>query len=181
MAKIVEMRDPYTAGHQQRVAELAVAIAKEMGYRGDHLENLHMAAMIHDIGKIYVPSAILSKPGKLSPVEFNLIKTHSKGSYEIMQNMDFPTVIAPSVLQHHERLDGSGYPDGLKGEAITREAKIIAVAEVVEAMSSHRPYRPSLGTEKSLEEISANKGRLYDADVVDACIRVVRETGFKFE
>ncbi|MFA5079278.1 MAG: PAS domain S-box protein, partial [Dehalococcoidia bacterium] len=181
MAKIVEMRDPYTAGHQQRVAELAVAIAREMGYRGDHLENLHMAAAIHDIGKIYVPSDILSKPGKLSPVEFNLIKTHSKGSYEIVQNMDFPTVIARSVLQHHERIDGSGYPDGLKGEAITREAKVIGVADVVEAMSSHRPYRPALGTDKALEEITANKGRLYDVDVVDACLRVFRERSFKFE
>jgi putative nucleotidyltransferase with HDIG domain len=181
MAKIVEMRDPYTAGHQQRVAGLAVAIAREMGYRGDHIENLHMAAAIHDIGKIYVPSDILSKPGKLSPVEFNLIKTHSKGSYEIVQNMDFPTVIAQSVLQHHERLDGSGYPDGLKGEAIIREAKVIAVADVVEAMSSHRPYRPALGTDKALEEITTNKGRLYDGDAVDACLRVFKELGFKFE
>jgi|GEM_PF-1494248 len=127
ISKIVEMRDPYTAGHQRRVAELTVAIAREMGYRGDHLENLHMAAVIHDIGKIYVPSDILSKPGRLSPVEFNLIKTHAQGSYEILKNMDFPTVIAQSVLQHHERLDGSGYPDGLKSEEISREAKIIAV------------------------------------------------------
>ncbi len=181
MSKIVEMRDPYTAGHQRRVAELTLAIAKEMGYRGDHLENLHMAAVIHDIGKIYVPSDILSKPGRLSPVEFNLIKTHAQGSYEILKNMDFPTVIAQSVLQHHERLDGSGYPDGLKGEAITREAKVIAVADVVEAMSSHRPYRPALGADKALEEITTNKGKLYDGDVVDACVRVFKEHSFKFE
>jgi len=181
MAKIVEMRDPYTAGHQQRVAELAVAIAKEMGYRGDHLENLRMAAIIHDIGKIYVPSDILSKPGKLSAVEFNLIKTHSLGSYEILKNMDFPTTISESVLQHHERLDGSGYPGGLKGDDICREARVLAVADVVEAMSSHRPYRPALGPDKALEEISANKGKLYDADVVDACLNVFRKQDFKFE
>jgi PAS domain S-box-containing protein len=181
MAKIVEMRDPYTAGHQHRVADLAVAIAKEMGYRGDHLENLYMAAVIHDIGKIYVPSDILSKPGKLSPVEFNLIKTHARGSYDIVQNMEFPTVIAQSVLQHHERLDGSGYPDALKGESITREAKVIAVADVVEAMSSHRPYRPALGTHKALEEITANKGKLYDTDAVNACLKVFKEFSFKFD
>ncbi|MFA5399090.1 MAG: PAS domain S-box protein [Dehalococcoidia bacterium] len=181
MAKIVEMRDPYTAGHQHRVAELSIAIAKELGYRGDHLENLYMAALIHDIGKIYVPSDILSKPGKLTNIEFNLVKTHAQGSYEILRNMDFPTSIAESVQQHHERLDGSGYPGGLKGEAICREARLIAVADVVEAISSHRPYRPALGMDKALEEISANKGKLYDSAVVDACLNVFRKQNFKFE
>ncbi len=181
MAKIVEMRDPYTAGHQHRVADLAIAIAKELGYRGDHLEHLYMAALIHDIGKIYVPSDILSKPGKLSSVEFNLIKTHAQGSYEILQNLEFPTSIAQSVLQHHERLDGSGYPSGLVGEAICREARLIAVADVVEAMSSHRPYRPALGTDKALEEISTNKGKLYDSVVVDACLNLFRKQSFQFQ
>ncbi|MBN1690682.1 MAG: PAS domain S-box protein [Dehalococcoidia bacterium] len=181
MSKIVEMRDPYTAGHQHRVAELSIAIARELGYRGDHLENLYMAALIHDIGKIYVPSDILSKPGRLSNIEFNLVKTHAQGSYEILKNMEFPTSIAQSVLQHHERLDGSGYPGGLQGDAICREARLIAVADVVEAMSSHRPYRPALGPDKALEEITANKGKLYDADVVEACLSVFRKQNFKFE
>jgi len=180
MAKIVELRDPYTAGHQQRVAELAIAIAKEMGYQEDHQEYLRMAAIIHDIGKIYVPSDILSKPGKLNPVEFNLIKTHAQGGFEILKNMEFPTSVAQSVLQHHERLDGSGYPNGLKGEAISREARVLAVADVVEAISSHRPYRPALGIDKALEEISENKGKLYDVDTVDACLRLFKEKGFKF-
>ena len=180
MAKIVEMRDPYTAGHQQRVAELAIAIAKELGYQQDHLEYLRMAAIIHDIGKIYVPSDILSKPGKLNTVEFNLIKTHAQGGFEILKNMEFPTSVAQSVLQHHERLDGSGYPNGLKGEAILREARVLAVADVVEAISSHRPYRPALGIDKALEEISENKGILYDVDTVDACLRLFTEKGFKF-
>ncbi len=181
MAKIVEMRDPYTSGHQHRVSELAVAIAKKMGYQDDHLEHLRMAATIHDIGKIYVPSDILSKPGKLSEVERNLIKTHPRGSYEIVQNMEFPTSVAQSVLQHHERLDGSGYPDGLKDEEICREAKVIAVADVVEAMSSHRPYRPALGIDKALEEISQNKRKLYDPAIVDVCVRLFKEKNFKFE
>ncbi|MDD5397825.1 MAG: PAS domain S-box protein [Dehalococcoidia bacterium] len=181
MAKIVEMRDPYTAGHQHRVAELSIAIAKELGYRGDHIENLYMAALIHDIGKIYVPSDILSKPGRLTNIEFNLVKTHAQGSYDILRNMEFPTSVAQSVLQHHERLDGSGYPSGLRGEAVCREARLIAVADVVEAMSSHRPYRPALGMDKALEEISANKGKLYDGAVVDACLNVFRKQGFKFE
>ena len=181
MAKIVEMRDPYTAGHQHRVAELSIAIARELGYQGDDLENLYMAALIHDIGKIYVPSDILSKPGKLTNIEFNLVKTHAHGSYEILRNMEFPTSVAESVLQHHERLDGSGYPGGLQGDAICREAKLIAVADVVEAMSSHRPYRAAMGTDKALEEISANKGKLYDSAVVDACLHVFRKQSFKFE
>ncbi len=181
MAKIVEMRDPYTAGHQHRVADLAIAIAKEIGYGDDQIEQLYRAAVIHDIGKIYVPSDILSKPGKLNTVELNLIKTHAQGGFEIMKNMDFPPAVALSVLQHHERLDGSGYPNGLKGEAISREALVLAVADVVEAMSSYRPYRPALGIDEALKEISENKGKLYDVDAVDACLKLFTEKGFKFE
>ncbi len=181
MAKIVEMRDPYTAGHQHRVAELATAIAREMGCGDDRVEQLRMAAVIHDIGKIYVPSDILSKPGKITESEYRLLKTHAQGSYDIVKGMDFPCAVAKSILQHHERLDGSGYPNGLKGEEIGLEAKILSVSDVVEAMSSHRPYRPALGIEKALDEISNNKGKLYDPDIVDACIKLFTEKGFKFK
>jgi len=181
MAKIVEMRDPYTSGHQQRVAELATAIAREMGCGDDQIEQLRMAAVIHDIGKIYVPSDILSKPGKISKDEFNLIKTHAQGGYDIVKGMDFPCAIAQSILQHHERLDGSGYPNGLKGQEICLEAKILSVSDVVEAMSSHRPYRAKLGMDKALEEISENKGRLYDSDVVDACLKLFNSGKFEFK
>ncbi|MHB8085761.1 MAG: PAS domain S-box protein [Dehalococcoidia bacterium] len=181
MAKIVEMRDPYTSGHQQRVAELATAIAREMGCGVDQIEQLRMAATIHDIGKIYVPSDILSKPGKISADEFNLIKTHAQGGYDIAKGMDFPCSIADSILQHHERLDGSGYPNSLKGEQICLEAKILSVSDVVEAMSSHRPYRAKLGIDKGLEEISENRGKLYDADVVDACIKLFNSGKFEFK
>ncbi len=178
MAKIVEMRDPYTAGHQQKVAELATAIAQEIGCGEDQIEQLRMAATIHDIGKIYVSSDILSKPGKISKDEFNLIKTHAQGGYDIAKGMDFPCSVAQSILQHHERLDGSGYPNSLKGEEICLEARILSVSDVVEAMSSHRPYRPALGIDEALEEISKNKGKLYDPDVVDACVKLFKEKGF---
>jgi len=172
------MRDPYTAGHQQRVAELATAIAGELGCGDDQIEQLRMAATIHDIGKMYVPSDILSKPGKITDNEFNLIKSHARGGYDIVKSMDFPCSIAQSILQHHERLDGSGYPNSLKGEEICLEAKILSVSDVVEAMSSHRPYRPALGMDEALGEISQNKGKLYDPDVVDACVRLFKEKGF---
>jgi putative nucleotidyltransferase with HDIG domain len=181
MAKIVETRDPYTAGHQQRVADLAIAIAREMQLDHTRIDQLRMAAVIHDIGKMYVPSDILSKPGKLSNIEFSLIKNHSQSGYDIVQGMDFPPAIAQSILQHHERLDGSGYPNGLKGEDTLLEAKILAVADVIEAMSSHRPYRPAQGIDKALEEISKNKDRLYDSDVVNACMKLFAEKGFKFK
>jgi len=181
IAKIVETRDPYTAGHQRKVAELAVAIGSEMKLEDALIDQIRMAATIHDIGKMYVPSDILSKPGKLSDIEFNLIKTHSQGGYNIVKDMDFPCVVAQAILQHHERLDGSGYPNGLKGEDTLLEAKILAVADVVEAMVSHRPYRPALGVDKALEEISENKGKLYDPEVVDTCLELFKSFEFQFK
>ena len=175
MAKIVEMRDPYTAGHQERVAGLASAIASEMKLDGARVEHIKMAASIHDVGKMNVPSDILSKPGKLSDIECALIKTHAQGSYDILKDLEFSQPIALMVLQHHERLNGSGYPNGLKGNEMLLEAKILAVADVVEAMYSHRPYRPALGIDKALNEISQQRGILYDPDVVDICIKLFKE------
>ncbi len=161
MVLTIESRDPYTAGHQQRVTLLASALAQEMGLSEKEVEGVKMASLIHDIGKISVPSEILSKPGKLTEIEFCLVKTHPQSGYEILKNITLPWPIAQIVLQHHERLDGSGYPLGLKDKEILLEAKIIGVADVVEAMASHRPYRPALGIEKALEEISQKKGLLY--------------------
>ncbi|MGA2367765.1 MAG: HD domain-containing phosphohydrolase [Dehalococcoidia bacterium] len=181
IAKIVEMRDPYTAGHQQKVADLAIAIAGEMKLEGTRIDQLRMAAVIHDIGKIFVPADILSKPGKLSDMEFRLVKTHPQHGYDIVKGIDFPCAIAQSILQHHERLDGSGYPNSLRGEEICLEAKILSVSDVVEAMGSHRPYRPSFGIDKALEEISQNKGKLYDPDVVDACLKLFTSDKFEFK
>jgi PAS domain S-box-containing protein/putative nucleotidyltransferase with HDIG domain len=181
MVKIVELRDPYTAGHQQKVAALATAIAGEMNLGDARIDQLRIAAVIHDIGKIYIPSDILSKPGKLSAIEFSLIKTHAQSGYDIVKSMDFPGIVAQAVLQHHERLDGSGYPSGLKSDDTILEAKILAVADVIEAMASHRPYRSALGIDKALEEISKNKGKLYDPDAVDICYRLFSEKSFSFE
>jgi HD-GYP domain-containing protein (c-di-GMP phosphodiesterase class II) len=181
MVKIVETRDPYTAGHQQRVAGLATAIAIEMKLGDDRIDQIRMAATIPDIGKMYVPADILSRPGKLSAIEFGLIKTHSLRGFDIVKDMDFPCSVAKAVLQHHERLDGSGYPNQLQGEHILLEAKILAVADVVEAMASHRPYRQALGVAKALEEISTNRGKLYDPAVVDACLELFKVQGYTFE
>jgi len=181
MVKIVELRDPYTAGHQQKVADLATAIAREMKLEDTRIEQLRMAAKIHDIGKMYVPSDILSKPGKLSEIELGLIKTHSQSGYDIVKSMDFPCSVANTVLQHHERLDGSGYPGGIKGEDTLLEAKILIVADVVEAMASHRPYRPALGIDKALEELSNGRGTLYDPDVVDTCLDLFKSGKFAFK
>ena len=181
MSVTVEMRDPYTAGHQRRVSRLSVAIAEEMGLPELQVEGIRMAGEIHDIGKIYVPAEILSKPGKLTDIEFTIIRTHPQVGFDILKNVEFPWPIADIVAQHHERLDGAGDPAGLKGDAILTESRIITVADVVEAMSSHRPYRPAHGIEKALEEVERNKGRLYDAAVVEACIRLFREKGFSFE
>ncbi len=181
MSRIVEMRDPYTAGHQQRVADLSGAIAREMNLNNSRIEHLVIAAKVHDIGKMYVPSDILSRPGKLSPIEFDLIKTHAQGSYDILQDLEFQQPVALMALQHHERLDGSGYPNGLKSEEILIEAKILAVADVVEAMSSHRPYRPAPGIDKALEEISYYKGTLYDRAVVDTCLQLFNAGKFEFK
>ncbi len=181
MSVTVEMRDPYTAGHQRRVSRLSVAIAREMGLSERQIEGIRMAGDIHDIGKIYVPAEILSKPGKLTDIEFTIIKTHPQVGFDILKNVEFPWPIADIVVQHHERLDGRGYPAGLKGDAILLEARIITVADVVEAMSSHRPYRPAHGIDKALEEIERNKGTAYDASVVEACVRLFKEKGFSLE
>jgi PAS domain S-box-containing protein/putative nucleotidyltransferase with HDIG domain len=180
IAMIVEARDPYTAGHQKRVAHLARAIAGEMKLESGLVEGLRMAAMIHDIGKVSVPAEILSKPTRLSPIEFVLIQVHPQTGYDILKEIDFPWPIAQIVLQHHERMNGSGYPKGMEGGEILQESRIIAVADVIESMVSHRPYRPALGMTAALEEIEKNKGSLYDANVVDACLGLFREKGFQF-
>ncbi|MFA5400542.1 MAG: PAS domain S-box protein [Dehalococcoidia bacterium] len=181
MGAIVEMKDPYTAGHQLQVARLAAAIAQEMGLQEEQVNIIRTAAAIHDIGKIYVPSDILAKPGKLGALEVSIIRTHAQGSYDILKNIDFGGPVAQIALQHHERLDGSGYPHGLKESGIMLEARILAVADVVEAISSHRPYRPSLGIENALAEIQQNRGKLYDPGAVDACLRIFNEHRFQFE
>jgi len=181
IAMTVERRDPYTAGHQRRVADLARAIATEMSLSKDQIEAIRTAGVIHDIGKISVPAEILSKPGRLSDNEFSLIKEHSKIGYDILKEIEFPWPIAQIVLQHHERMDGSGYPVGLTGQDILLEARVLGVADVVEAMASHRPYRPSHGIEKALEEISQNKAILYDPDVVNACLKIFAEKKYTFK
>jgi putative nucleotidyltransferase with HDIG domain len=181
LASAVEIRDPYIAGHQRRVAELACAIAEEMGLSQEQIDGLRMAALVHDIGKISVPAGILSKPGRLTEPEFEIIKVHPQVGYDILKGIEFPWPVAEIVLQHHERLDGSGYPQGLKGDEILLEARILGVADVVEAMSSHRPYRPAHSIDKALEEISQNRGVLYDPEVIDACLKLFTEKGFKFE
>ncbi|MBW2610703.1 MAG: PAS domain S-box protein, partial [Deltaproteobacteria bacterium] len=177
----VELKDPYTSGHQRRVADLARTIATEMGIPKDQIDGIRSAGVMHDLGKILVPSDILSKPSKLSEAEFSLIKTHPQAAYNILKEIEFPWPVAQIIYQHHERMDGSGYPLGLCGDDILLEARILAVADVVEAMASHRPYRPALGIEKALEEISKNKGKLYDSAVGDACLRVFREKGYTFK
>src|SRR5665648_444384 len=181
MSKIVEAKEPYTAGHQQRVSQLATAIAKELNLSQDKVEGIRIASLIHDIGKIGLPTEILSKPTRLSDIEFSLIKEHSQIGYNILKFIDFSYPVANIVLQHQERLDGSGYPNHLEGDEIFLEARIIGVADVVEAMSSHRPYRAALGIDVALEEISQNKGILYDPKVVDVCLKLFKEKGFKFE
>jgi PAS domain S-box-containing protein len=178
ISMIVEMKDPYTSGHQHRVADLARSIATEMGLSADRRDFIRTASAIHDIGKIALPAEILSKPTKLTDLEFGLIKTHSQSGYDILKDIEFPWPVADVVLQHHERMDGSGYPHGLKGENISLEARILAVADVVEAITSHRPYRPAPGIDVALEEISRNRGIFYDADAVDACLRLFREKGY---
>lgn len=179
IAMISEVRDPYTSGHQQQVAKLAAAIAQEMGLSEKLVQSIEMAGALHDIGKINIPAEILSKPGKLSKIEFDLIRTHPVIGREILKTIEFPWPICKIVLQHHERIDGSGYPDGLKGDDICLEAKILAVADVVDAMSFHRPYRPARGKKEAMAEIELNKGILYDAGAVDACLRLFKKKGFK--
>ena len=181
MASTVETRDPYTAGHQRQVANLARAMATEMGLSSEQIEGIRMAAVIHDMGKITVPTDILNKPGRLNEHEFGIIKAHPEVAYNILKTVEFPWPIAQIIFQHHERMDGSGYPQGLSGEEIIVEARVLAVADVVEAMASFRPYRPALGIDKALEEISQNRGALYDPEVVDACLKLFTEKGFRFE
>jgi len=181
LALTAEARDPYTAGHQRRVADLSRAIAQKMGLPQDQVDGVRMAGSIHDLGKIYVPSEILNKPGKIRATEFELVKSHPEVGYEILKTITFPWPVAEIELQHHERMDGSGYPKGLKGDEILLDARIVAVADVVESMSSHRPYRPALGIEKALEEIMAGRGRLYDERVVDACLSVFNEDGYTLQ
>ena len=180
LVSAVEKRDPYTAGHQRRVSLLASAIAKKMEMDKTKADGLRIAAIVHDIGKIYVPSEILSKPGKLTTAEFDLIKTHPMAGFEILSTINFPWPVAEIVLQHQERKDGSGYPKGLKDDEILIEAKIISVADVVEAIASHRPYRPSLGIEFALNEIASNKGVLYDEEVANACLELFENKEFSF-
>ena len=181
MVSIVEMRDPYTANHQKRVTDLAHALTTEMGLSKGEIDGVHMAASIHDIGKISVPAETLSKPSRLSKNEFDMIKEHPEVGYNILKGIAFPWPVAQIVLQHHERLDGSGYPQKLSAEEIVLEARVLGVADVVEAMASHRPYRAALGIDAALEEISKNRGVLYDTRVVDACLKLFYEKGFKFK
>ena len=180
MALAVEMRDPYTSGHQARVAELAQAIAEEINLSAEDVEGVYMAASIHDIGKISLPAEILSKPVRLTEIERKMIQAHSRMGYEILKGIDFSWPIAQTLLQHHERMDGSGYPNGLAGKKILIGARIVGVSDVVETMASHRPYRPSIGLDKALEEIFNNKGKLYDEQVVSACIKLFDKKGFQF-
>jgi PAS domain S-box-containing protein len=181
MAMTVEARDPYTAGHQRRVADLARAIATEMGLTPHQIDGIRLASTIHDIGKISVPAEILSKPTKLTELEFALIKVHPDAGFDILKDIDFPWPIARMVHEHHERMNGSGYPCGLKGNELLPESRVIMVADVVEAIASHRPYRPALGIEAALEEIINKKGPLYEAAPVDACVAVFRDKGYQFE
>jgi sensor domain CHASE-containing protein len=179
LALAVEVKDPYTSGHQRRVADLARTIALEMGLPGEELDGIRMAAVVHDIGKISLPAEILSKPARLAEVEFNLIKTHPQKGYDILKEIEFPWPIARTVWQHHERMDGSGYPLGIRGEEILLGARVLAVADVVEAMASQRSYRETPGLERALEEIRAKRETLYDPAVVDACLSIFKEKDFR--
>jgi putative nucleotidyltransferase with HDIG domain len=181
LEKTVEIRDPYTAGHQRRVADLARLIAMEMGLSNDRIDGIKITGIIHDIGKIHIPAEILSKPRALTSIEFSLIKTHPQVGADILKAIDFPWPVDQIILQHHERVDGSGYPYGLPKRDILLDARILGVADVVEAMASHRPYRPALGIDKALNEISDNRGVLYDRDVVDVCLKLFKEKNYHFE
>lgn len=178
--RILEARDPYTAGHQKRVAQLAEAMALKMGYGLAQAQNVRLAAMIHDLGKVYVPAEFLNKPGQLSRLEMDLIRSHPSVAYEILAPLDFDWPLAEIVAQHHERIDGSGYPNGLKGDKILPEAKIIAVADVVEAISSHRPYRPAHTLKEALDELRQGRGKFYDIDAVDCCISLFEDEQWAF-
>ena len=180
MSLTAEKRDPYTAGHQKRTTELAMALAGELGLSEHQIKGIQMAGLIHDMGKISIPAEILSKPCQLNEVEIQLVRRHPQAAFEILKKIEFPWPVDLIVLQHHEKMDCSGYPQGLAGEEILLEARILCVADVVESIESHRPYRPGLGIDKALEEISINRGILYDQDVVDACLRLFKEKGFQY-
>ncbi|MFC1670866.1 HD domain-containing phosphohydrolase [Spirochaetota bacterium] len=181
MAQTVEARDPYTAGHQRRVADIARSIATIMELPKDKIEGLRLAGVIHDLGKISIPSEILTKPIVLTDIEYEIIKNHSQAGYDILKNVEFPWPIADMVYQHHERVDGSGYPNGIKGNEILIESKILAVSDVVEAMASYRPYRAALGIEAALEEVLSNRGQLYDTEVTGACVKLFKEEGYEIK
>ncbi len=181
LSLMVEKRDPYTSGHQKKVGQLACAIGEEMGLSTETIDGIYIAAILHDIGKISIPFEFLNKPGRLEPFEFDIIKNHPLSAYEMLKAIDFPYPVAHIILQHHEKYDGSGYPHRIKADNILIEARILTVADVVEAISSHRPYRPSLGIEYALQEISENAGQLFDPDVVAACLRLFQQKGFTFE
>lgn len=176
---LLEARDPYTAGHQRRVANLAMAIGDSMGLDEDRIAAIRLSALVHDIGKIYVPADFLNKPGKLTDIEYSILWTHPQVGHDILQSVDFVWPISDIVWQHHEKMDGSGYPRGLSGENILLEARILSVSDVIEAMASHRPYRASLGIELALEEIEAKRGTHFDPIVVDTCLKLFREEGFQ--
>ncbi len=180
LSRAIELRDPYTDGHQKQVSLLATAIAEEMGLSTDAITGIRLGSLVHDVGKIRIPAEILSCPRKLSTIEMDIIKIHPQAGYDILAGASFPWPVARMVLEHHERMDGSGYPKGLMGEETCLEARIIAVADVVEAMTTFRPYRPALGIEAAMDEIRKNRGRLYDQQVVDGCIRALEKTDFKF-
>ena len=181
IARIIGIKDPYIAGHHERVSQLAVAIAREMLISEEQIEGIRVTSMVHDIGKINVPAEILSKPGKLTNIEFGLIQQHTTTGYEVLKTIDYPWPIAETVYQHHENIDGTGYPRGLKGKDILIEAQIIRVADVVEAMSSHRPYRAALGLEAAIEELLIGRGEKYNQEVVDVCIKIFKEEKFRFK
>jgi PAS domain S-box-containing protein len=181
LASTLELRDPYTAGHQQRVARLACAIGRDLGLPESQIEGLELASAVHDIGKVLVPAEILSKPGALTDLEFRMVQQHAEAGFKILQNVEFPWPVAQTVLQHHERLDGSGYPRGLAGDAILLEARILAAADVVDSMMMRRPYREKLGRDAALQELEAGKGRLYDPAVVASCCSLFRDKAFSFD
>ncbi len=181
IAALYEKRDPYTAGHQRRVAQLACAIARKMGLPDEQIYGIRIIGVVHDIGKIAVPGDILTKPGRLSNEELDIIKTHPQVAYDVLKNLEFPWPVAETILQHHERLDGSGYPNGISGEDIILEARILCVADVVESMVSPRPYRQALGMEEAIQEIVRNKGVLYDPAVADACSKLSSNGGFELD
>jgi putative nucleotidyltransferase with HDIG domain len=180
LATIIDARDPYTAGHQSRVADLAVAIANEMDFPQHSIEGVEIAAMIHDIGKVSIPAEVLTKPGVLNSFELAMLRSHVQAGFNIVKHIHFPWPIAQIILQHHERLDGSGYPNGLSGDNILEEARIIAVADTVEAMSSNRPYRASLGIDAALQVIEDGSGVLFDEKVVKACLKLFNQNNYKF-